>query len=173
MNVAGANISGGGEKPARRKPIVIKPAMSLNGDINVTPLVDVVLVLLIIFMVVIPLQERSLPVDIPATERAEADTPPPPNQTLVRIDEQNKIFINDVEVAPQALVQDLKTRIEQRPSGSRVVFFIADDRARFKLLVTAFDAAMEAGADSIAYATGDDTAEPPPSAPPAAAPPAP
>ena len=142
----------------RRKSIVVKPAISVNSEINVTPLVDVVLVLLIIFMVIIPLQERSMPLDIPTTEQADADTPPNPNQTVVRLDDKNRLFVNDEEVSEGTVTDKVRARIEQRPSGNRVVFFRADDRATFSRLVTAFDAALEAGADSIAYATGDEAA---------------
>jgi len=58
--------------------VVIKPQSAPNGEINVTPLVDVVLVLLIIFMVVTPLLEKDLAVQLPSTEKVEEvkDIPP-------------------------------------------------------------------------------------------------
>jgi biopolymer transport protein ExbD len=139
-----------------RKPwraVVVRPSAPMTSDINVTPLVDVVLVLLIIFMVVAPLQERDLPVDVPQTERVPVEAQVPQDQVIVRIDEQNKVFVNDEETPPVEVVNKVRGRLAPMAPGKKIVFFLAEDRSSFKVLVAAFDASLDAGAESVAFAT--------------------
>ena len=65
-------MSGGTGIIGKKKGFVIKAQSAMNGEINVTPLVDVVLVLLIIFMTVTPLIERDIKVVLPSTEKVLA-----------------------------------------------------------------------------------------------------
>ena len=69
-------------RPGGRVPVVVKPTGPKN-EINVTPLVDVVLVLLIIFMVITPLLTKELTVKVPDTEQSAPDEEPPADQLLV------------------------------------------------------------------------------------------
>ena len=66
------------------RKLAVQPAGRVNSDINITPLVDVVLVLLIIFMVVTPLLEKDIGVRVPATEQVEERTEVPPDQLVVQ-----------------------------------------------------------------------------------------
>ena len=66
----------------KKKTFIIKPQSAMNGEINVTPLVDVVLVLLIIFMTVTPIIERDIKVVLPSTEKVE-DSKEVPIEQLV------------------------------------------------------------------------------------------
>jgi biopolymer transport protein ExbD len=157
----------------QRRPwraVVVRPAAPMTSDINVTPLVDVVLVLLIIFMVVAPLQERDLPVDVPQTERVPAEAQVPQDQVIIRIDAQNKIFVNDEETAPGEVVNRARERLGRMAAGKKIVFFLAEDRSSFKVLVGAFDAALDAGAESVAFATTTPEEAATPAAEPAAPP---
>src|SRR5690349_22838015 len=77
----------------RRKKFFVAPAARPNSDINVTPLVDVVLVLLIIFMVLTPLLEKDLEVRVPETE-VENEPQPPSDQLVVSLTEAGAIKIN-------------------------------------------------------------------------------
>ena len=80
---------------------------ALMSDINVTPFVDVMLVLLIIFMVAAPLMSVGVPVDLPTTQ---ADPIPQDNKpVIVSIDGEGRIFIGDAETSPTTLVEQLKT----------------------------------------------------------------
>src|SRR5689334_16703060 len=93
-------------KPNRR--LVIQPAGRPNSAINITPLVDVVLVLLIIFMVVTPLLEKDIGVRVPATEQVEQKTEVPPDQLVVRIDGAGGVTINDEKVGQADYVERLR-----------------------------------------------------------------
>jgi biopolymer transport protein TolR len=139
----------------------------VKNDINVTPLVDVVLVLLIIFMVVMPLAEKDLAVRIPASEQVETSSALPPDQILVRVDRAGGFSINSEPTPPDRYVEALKGRLDPRAAAERTVFVSAEDDAAYKKLVEALEGARRAGATTLGLSD-----EAPPAAA-AAAPPAP
>jgi biopolymer transport protein ExbD/biopolymer transport protein TolR len=139
----------------------VKPATPPNSDINVTPLVDVVLVLLIIFMVVTPLLEKDIEVRIPETEKL--DEPPPPDdntQLVVKVDAQGNLSINTEPISADDYVNRLKRMLAAKRVEDRIVFFVADDSAKYPSLVAAFDGARKAGAWVLGMATEDIPAAP-------------
>jgi biopolymer transport protein TolR len=140
-----------------RKPVVVRPASEGKHDINVTPLVDVVLVLLIIFMVVMPLLEKDLAVRIPDNEEAEPEEQPPPDQIVVRVVRSGEFEINGETTPPESYVQALQSRLAARSPADRVVFVSPEDEASYKKLVEALDGARRAGAETLGM-----VAEPPP-----------
>ena len=87
-------------KKRHTKQLVVRPAQHANSDINVTPLVDVVLVLLIIFMVVTPLLEKNLPVRTPKSETVEEVTEVPQGQLVIYINKECGLRINTETVTP-------------------------------------------------------------------------
>src|ERR1700742_3484833 len=105
MNMAGSASSGrrGG---GRRKAVM--------AEINVTPMVDVMLVLLIIFMVSAPLLTVGVPLDLPQTQAKSLEQDKTPLQLSVDI--KGKIFINDTEVAMADLIPKLKAITDARGS---------------------------------------------------------
>jgi biopolymer transport protein ExbD len=135
-------------KPSR-KTTLVRPASGPKNAINVTPLVDVVLVLLIIFMVVMPLVEKDLAVRIPASEQVETTSSVPPDQILVRVDSSGAFKINGELTAPEDYVPALKKRLDPRPAIDRVVFVTAEDAAAYKKLVEALEGARRAGAETL------------------------
>jgi len=143
-------------KPSR-KTTLVRPASGPKSAINVTPLVDVVLVLLIIFMVVMPLAEKDLDVRIPATEQVETTSAVPPDQILVRVDGSGAFKINGELTAPENYVQTLKQRLDLKPASDRWVFVTADDAAAYRKLVEALEGARRAGAEILGLSD-----EPPP-----------
>jgi biopolymer transport protein ExbD len=137
-----------------KKKFSVKPAMPLNSDINVTPLVDVVLVLLIIFMVVTPLLEKDIGVRVPATEKVKEDTPPPPDQLVVRVTAQGELQLNDEKVERPDLVPKLKALLDrQRKPEDKIVFVVADDGASYGGVVQVLDSAKVAGAETLGMMT--------------------
>jgi biopolymer transport protein ExbD len=137
-----------------KKKFLVKPAVPLNSDINVTPLVDVVLVLLIIFMVVTPLLEKDIGVRVPDTEQVKEDTPPPPDQLVVRVTAQNDLQINDEKVDVTDLVPKLKAILERmRKPEDKIVFVVADDGANYGRVVQALDLSKSAGASVLGMMT--------------------
>jgi biopolymer transport protein ExbD len=137
----------------RRHTTAIKPPAPPNSDINVTPLIDIVLVMLIIFMVVTPLLEKNLDVRVPDTEKVETITEVPPDQLVVRLSADNKLRINFDEVSPEEYIDKLKTRLDKRKPDDKIVFFISDEAANYGRLVGAFDGAKLAGAKVLGMMT--------------------
>ena len=130
---------------------------SRPADINITPLVDVVLVLLIIFMVVTPLLEKTIGVQLPSTEKAEALPDVVPDQTVVRIGPDGAFTLNDVATRAEDLVPAITARMDRIGKVSeRIVFFVSDDAAPYPSLVKALDAARKAGATTLGMAGKTD-----------------
>jgi biopolymer transport protein ExbD len=135
-----------------RRPIVVaRPQSAPQGDINVTPLVDVVLVLLIIFMVVTPLLEKDIKIALPSTEKLEEVSEVPPDQLVVKVTAAGDLEINTVKVAPDAYRAALQEKLDAR--GDKTVFVLADDRASYARLVFALEGAKAAGATTLGMAT--------------------
>ena len=147
-------------------------------QMNVTPLVDVVLVLLIIFMVITPLLSKTFWVHLPKQEKEEVapedlqQDPEPP--LVMKLGPGRTITINNAEIAADELVDRLKRMFAAR--SDHVLFFDATDDVEYGFAVEMLDRAREGHAVTIAPLTtalaapGDATpaAEPPPAEPPAA-----
>ncbi|HZH04774.1 MAG TPA: biopolymer transporter ExbD [Myxococcaceae bacterium] len=141
---------------ARRalRKFAVSPASRPNSEINVTPLVDVVLVLLIIFMVVTPLLERDISVRVPPKNEPQLELPePPPHQLVVSLTAEGELSINAEKVLEGEYVERLSRMLAAKPAGERLVFFAADDRANYAKLVAALDGARLAGAETLGMAT--------------------
>jgi biopolymer transport protein ExbD len=133
----------------------VKPQARPNSDINVTPLVDVVLVLLIIFMVLTPLLEKDIEVRVPETE-VEATPPDTNDQLVVQLTETGAIKINAEAMGGQEeYVNRLKRILAAKPREERVVFFMAEDKANYGALIGVMDGAKTAGAVVLGMATED------------------
>ena len=140
-----------GSKPRK----FTRPSSAPNSEINVTPLVDVVLVLLIIFMVLTPLLEKDIEVRVPETEKVEDPTPPDPNdiQIVVQVNEKGEYAINTENIPSADYVTRLQKMLNNKKKEDRVVFFMADDKASYGKLVAALDGAKQAGAKVLGFAT--------------------
>ena len=124
-----------------------------NSDINVTPLVDVVLVLLIIFMVVTPLMDKMLRVRVPDAEQNEDYEKPTATQIVVSVGEDGALSINSEKIPDEEYVTRLRRAVGARVAGDRIVFFAADDKALYPRLVLALDGARQAGAEIMTMTT--------------------
>ena len=138
----------------KRRKISVQPQSGLNSDINITPMVDVVLVLLIIFMVVTPLLEKDIEVKVPESEKVEQLNEVPQDQLVVTVSESGELKINlDVMADQQAYVDKLTRMLSAKKKGDKLVFFTADDRTNYAKLVAALDGARQAGAETLGMAT--------------------
>ena len=86
----------------------------LSSEINVTPLVDVCLVLLIIFMVVLPLLQKGVPVNLPITARPEK-APETERQLHVSVKEDGSVYIGPVAVREEQVESELRSVFEETP----------------------------------------------------------
>lgn len=141
------------------KKIAVKKSGAANSDINVTPLVDVVLVLLIIFMVVTPLLEKDIAVRVPNTE--VIDDPQtktvPKDQLVVRIDEQGNLRIEAGKRGEAVTTEKFASRLSEilspRNLEDRVVFVVAEEKTNYGRVVAIIDSMKQAGAETIGMAT--------------------
>src|SRR5260221_14710557 len=142
----------------RHKTLFVKPPASTNSDINVTPLVDVVLVLLIIFMVVTPLLEKDIPVRTPDSEKVEQVQEIPPDQLIVYVRKYGDVKINSESVPEQDFVAKLKFRLDPKPAADKAVFIVAEDNCNYGKFVHVLDNTRAAGAETLGFAP--DTPDP-------------
>jgi biopolymer transport protein ExbD/biopolymer transport protein TolR len=147
----------------KRKKISVKPQGALNSDINITPMVDVVLVLLIIFMVVTPLLEKDIEVKVPESEKVEQQEELPQDQLVVTVAESGEVKINlDVVATQEEYVEKLTRMLAAKKKGEKLVFFTADDKTNYAKIVAALDGARQAGAETLGMATDKIEAAPAP-----------
>jgi biopolymer transport protein TolR len=121
-----------------------------KSDINVTPLVDVMLVLLIIMMLVAPMLQKGVDVKLPAATNT-SDKPETQEQTVLAVDARDKFYINGIEV-PRAEMADRVIRaLEERTE--RVVLIKGDTDASYRAIMAAMDDLRKAGIEDIGLIT--------------------
>jgi biopolymer transport protein TolR len=144
MNMAGS--SGGGGRRGRRKPVM--------AEINVTPMVDVMLVLLIIFMVSAPLLTVGVPLDLPQTQAKSLEQDKTPLQ--LSVDVKGRVFINDTEVAMADLIPKLKAITDARGGLDERIFMRADKKADYGTVARVMGQLSGAGFKRLALVTEVD-----------------
>ena len=124
------------------------------ADINVTPLVDVVLVLLIIFMVTAPMMSRGIDVNLPVATQTEN---PPEDRLMISINAEGRVYLSDKPINLVLLEQTLRDYLASSRSG-RVVILRADESLRYGKVIEVVDKIKRAGVEQIgfAYVTPDE-----------------
>ena len=125
-----------------------RPVMA---EINVTPMVDVMLVLLIIFMVSAPLLTVGVPLDLPQTQAKSLEQDKTPLQLSVDI--KGKIFINDTEVSMAELIPKLKAITEARGGMEERIYMRADKKADYGTVAKVMGQLSGAGFKLLALVT--------------------
>jgi biopolymer transport protein TolR len=125
----------------------------IKSEINVTPLVDVVLVLLIIFMVIQPMLQMGYEVETPP--EVKSATPPPQNseQVIIRMDADGKTFINKLEVPRTQFAERLRTAMTGREK--KLAFFAADGELSYEKVVEFMDLCRNNGAQNLGIVFDD------------------
>jgi biopolymer transport protein TolR len=139
----------------------------ISSDINVTPMVDVMLVLLIIFMVVTPMLQKGVSVDM-----AKVNNPTPMEDAdkedalLVSVTRDGQVYFGSDRITIDALTTKVKDRLAN--AQNKRVYVKADMRARFGGVVEVVDAVRAAGVDDLGLLTDQKKQTTPPPAPAAA-----
>jgi biopolymer transport protein ExbD len=125
-----------------------------QADINVTPLIDVVLVLLIIFMVMTPVMLKELVAKVPQKQTENVPLPPGESTIVVDLDAHDQLSLNGEPVAPEALGARMADRLAH--DRQKVVFFKISDDANYGRAVRIMDVCKGAGAKTLGIVTKDD-----------------
>ena len=122
----------------------------LKADINVTPLVDVMLVLLIIMMLIAPMLQKGVDVKLPLASNS-ADKPETQDQTVVAITADKRMFLNGIPIRED----DLRTLIEAALENKKekIVLIKADEDAPYGSIMSAMDRLREAQIENIGLVT--------------------
>lgn len=122
----------------------------LVSDINVTPFVDVMLVLLVIFMVTAPLMMQGFDVKVPATEAPSIESPE--ERLIITINAEGKIFIDEYEVSLEDLTPKLRSIYANR-QDQKGVFLRADKSLPYDTVVKVMGRIRKAGIEDIGLIT--------------------
>ena len=125
-----------------------------KSDINVTPLIDVVLVLLIIFMVLTPIMLKELVAKVPQKQTENVPQPPGENPIVVELDANNALTLNGEAIQPESLAAHVADRL--RHDRQKVVFFKIADDANYGRAVRIMDVCKGAGAATLGIVTQDE-----------------
>jgi biopolymer transport protein ExbD len=120
-------------------------------DINVTPLIDVLLVLLIIFMVITPLKPHKFETKIPEKppDTVDPNAVPDPGLLVVTVSKDAKIELNSQPFTAEELGIRLKDELDKRPADRRTLFIKAPKELKYGFVVNLIDIVKGAGASPI------------------------
>lgn len=122
----------------------------LKADINVTPLVDVMLVLLIIMMLIAPMLQQGVSVKLPQASNS-ADKPETQDQTVVAVTSDRRIYLNGVPMQEAELGTRVITLMETKKE--KVVLIKGDEEAPYSAIMSAMDRLREANIENIGLIT--------------------
>ena len=125
----------------------------LNAEINVTPLVDVMLVLLIIFMITAPMMNTGVSLELPQV--AAQNVEDPEGKLVLSIAKDNKIFLGGTQVTWKDLEAKLKTNDRVQKESS--LYIEADTHLQYGVVITAMALAKNAGVEHVMFLTDPST----------------
>ena len=118
-------------------------ARGLTNEINVTPMIDVLLVLLIIFMLVVPMSRKALDLQLPDPTPQPDQSGPPPSQIVLEVLPNNAFAVNKEPLTRANLAARLKEIYDGRPE--KIIFVKGDPKVKYADVIFAMDVARGAG----------------------------
>ena len=128
----------------------VGPKGGVKSDINVTPLVDVMLVLLIIMMIVAPLLQQGVPVTLPLASNS-SEKPETQDQTVVTIDRNKDVYVNGKAVASGQMESRIKEVLEDK--SDKIVIIKADEETPYSAVMDTMDELRHAGIEDMGLIT--------------------
>ena len=121
-----------------------------SADMNVTPLIDVLLVLLIIMMLIAPMLQQGVAVQMPEAANT-GEKPDTQDQTVVAIDSRGAFYVNAIPVTPDDLIPRVQRVLEDKKE--KIVYLKGDKDAKYSAIMDAMDAFRKAQIENIALIT--------------------